>query len=876
MPQLETIPVDGETTEWAHDGENTFSGDAGKRRRYNYVKCAACREQKKKCEPVNRVWPEKCRRCIELGLSCSKPEDIRTKFGNTSHPLSPKTDHTKITKHPTPKRPKSVASTNFLRGPGDYTVPSPTIPLASSNTPCEVCQRLELSRSRFIIPSRGWKGALGRAASRLTTPPAGGDAKPRSLRVELGVLREVKVRAEHHRCPFCQLVYEAATDQITLAAKQQGDLDLNTVVHANWEIDGRELDHSDKDTCFFQPVTRHIRLSWEPSVLLKDAYVILCGDDLKGPGLDLSFLGRTVQSTKSPERIKAWVEDCTDRHGHCSSMPPARLSEGAHLRVIDLEDNRLVPLTASMEYVVLSYTWKKPAEAGEPPAEVFLKSGYEDDWLTENYNILPETTKKAIKLTRNLGIRYLWVDSLCIIQDSKDDKQANYCAIETILAGAFLTICAATTTADIKISQHIRSCGEKLSLMVHHPVETHIRSSQWSKGAWTCQDRLLSGRCLIFTNSGVWFQCQEESMSEDTFEPSFQGRSADWVQSPAQIWSELAQKNSQFRAYLKCVESYTSRQLPREGHALRAFAGISNFLGAHMETRFFSGLPNSYLDAAILWTPATGESHPRVHDGQPVAPSWSWAGWTGQVTYRPPILTGAVENIWDWLMAHTWISWHLVDRNSTVLGEIGTFAKRDLPDVADSREKRGGETGSRFTQTIRPPYKDNKERWPSRKRSEFSKKVPPSQQDRMDTDGPQDTSPYFLQFWTWSAFLRLGATSDAVGSPIRRYNILDRNDDICGSIVLPDEFANSVDINRQAFQFIATSDARLFFEEEMPEWTYYIPKERHDSSWDLWYVILLETDKGGISRRVGVGKVFRDAFHQSFLPGMDWREFILA
>jgi hypothetical protein len=72
---------------------------------------------------------------------------------------------------------------------------------------------------------------------------------------------------------------------------------------------------------------------------------------------------------------------------------------------------------------------------------------------------------------------------------------------------------------------------------------------------------------------------------------------------------------------LSVVELYTSRQFPKEGHVLKAFAGIFNFLGAKMETRFFSGLPNSYFDAAILRTPATGDSYPSEHDGQLVAPS---------------------------------------------------------------------------------------------------------------------------------------------------------------------------------------------------------------------------------------------------------------
>jgi hypothetical protein len=48
MPQLDATSVDGDTADWTHDGESSVGGDAGRRRRYNYAKCAACREQKKK------------------------------------------------------------------------------------------------------------------------------------------------------------------------------------------------------------------------------------------------------------------------------------------------------------------------------------------------------------------------------------------------------------------------------------------------------------------------------------------------------------------------------------------------------------------------------------------------------------------------------------------------------------------------------------------------------------------------------------------------------------------------------------------------------------------------------------------------------------
>ena len=85
----------------------------------------------------------------------------------------------------------------------------------------------------------------------------------------------------------------------------------------------------------------------------------------------------------------------------------------------------------------------------------------------------------------------------------------------------------------------------------------------------------------------------------------------------------------------------------------------------------------------------------------------------------------------------------------------------------------------------------------------------------MDVDAgpasPPGTFPYYLQFWTRSAHLRLGGYTIDSDSDIRRCTILDRNDDICESIVLPDKFANSVQdvLNTKAFEFIATSDANI-------------------------------------------------------------------
>ena len=70
--------------------------------------------------------------------------------------------------------------------------------------------------------------------------------------------------------------------------------------------------------------------------------------------------------------------------------------------------------------------------------------------------------------------------------------------------------------------------------------------------------------------------------------------------------------------------------------------------------------------------------------------------------------------------------------------------------------------------------------------------------------------------------------------------------------------------------FIAISEARAFTEEECEVWTYYVPKEREQSEWDLYYVMLLERD-GYFWRRVAVGKAFKGAFAKR-----EWKEIVLG
>jgi len=125
-----------------------------------------------------------------------------------------------------------------------------------------------------------------------------------------------------------------------------------------------------------------------------------------------------------------------------------------------------------------------------------------------------------------------------------------------------------------------------------------------------------------------------------------------------------------------------------------------------------------------------------------------------------------------------------------------------------------------------------------------------------------------LQFWTWRTELHValrGTTTSKLfesgGTGLAMCDVLDRDGDWCGCVVLNREWIS--ERLGHAFSFIAISDAREFTPDECPVWTYYIPKAREESQWDVYFVLLLERNvEMGVWERAGLGKVFQAAFRE--------------
>ena len=225
---------------------------------------------------------------------------------------------------------------------------------------------------------------------------------------------------------------------------------------------------------------------------------------------DNVYQARKIANQLEPNLLRRWLTICETRHPYYPHHIPG-------LRVIDLLENRLVLLDAAVRYVALSYVW------GGAPTLTLRSTNLEElhalGGLRRHAGLLPRTIKDAMRLSKMLRERFLWVDALCITQDDKSDQQAQIMKMDQVYRNAVLTLVAcAGTSADsglpglhphtrlpVQVAGSIR--GQAL---ISHDVEKwwhEARYSVWDTRGWTYQEQLCSNRLLMIGKSQVHFRC---------------------------------------------------------------------------------------------------------------------------------------------------------------------------------------------------------------------------------------------------------------------------------------------------------------------------------------------------------------------------------
>src|SRR3569833_1515156 len=369
-----------------------------------------------------------------------------------------------------------------------------------------------------------------------------------------------------------------------------------------------------------------------------------------------------------------------------------------------------------------------------------------------------------------------------------------------------------------------------LELTVVRPVESLIEKSSWNSRAWTFQERMLSRRSLIFTQDRVFFQCRASTWSEEIdSESSHKTWTLEKVRSPVQNYSK-----NPLRLFLDCDALYSSPRLP---HASAAF------------------------------------------------PSWSWCGWEGACTWRMSMVSGILLNLNEWLAELTWVVWYKTSKDGG--SGHGRPSRSGSSEGAPSFGLvwRGAHAWPGGLETHKLS------RWDGYRLNiaPYGRKTPyrgvlagAGEEKRPTMPTIEPSSPGTLYFWTWTAHFQLSRksmTTPAFASKLEpglhRFGLFDAKGDWCGTVVLENA---CFDLVGDVFEFAAISEAREFSMEELDTWNYYIPEERDVSEWYLFYALLLKWNENGtIAERMGLAKIYQDAFRSaSFPPGTTWKEITLV
>ena len=285
------------------------------------------------------------------------------------------------------------------------------------------------------------------------------------------------------------------------------------------------------------------------------------------------------------------------------------------------------------------------------------------------FNQLPKTIQDAFNLIKAMGERYLWIDSLCIIQDHDTEKLHIVQLMDVIYTQAFATLVAIEGTdanaglpgyragtrkpQQVELVRSTTSDPSTGKIMVYPitssppPLQLALELSKWDTRGWTYQERLLSRRCIYFSNHCVYFQCRSATFCEVEVEQS----KVDWggeLDPPSNSLFNIANRSStssepsedskweDFKKYKELVEMYTTRDLTVSSDILSAFSGILGWLGLSTEGLILQGLPTSSFGIALLWNSTMISGHRERSSAGHVNqfPSWSWTGWTSRTSYR--------------------------------------------------------------------------------------------------------------------------------------------------------------------------------------------------------------------------------------------------
>ena len=283
---------------------------------------------------------------------------------------------------------------------------------------------------------------------------------------------------------------------------------------------------------------------------------------------------------------------------------------------------------------------------------------------------LPQSFRDAITMTKALGIQYLWIDSLCIIQDDIGDWQRESASMMMVYRGAHVVIGASSASADSEGFLHRRSTDTgsfsqaKFTLRLLppepqrlSPTSDPVKDEPLSTRAWCLQERYIPHRVLLVSKGQMYWECFNMLASEDGDCIAQNGGRLRQIKETAGIDLSITgisgrgldeiNKANYFHWY-ETVKAYAKRDVTKESDRLPALAGLA-FVVSPDHKDYMAGIWKKGLIEGLLWCRADQE-RPLSTPAEYRAPSWSWASVEGPINF--PVYNFYDRCKWKWVMAN--------------------------------------------------------------------------------------------------------------------------------------------------------------------------------------------------------------------------------
>ncbi|KHN94085.1 Heterokaryon incompatibility [Metarhizium album ARSEF 1941] len=393
-----------------------------------------------------------------------------------------------------------------------------------------------------------------------------------------------------------------------------------------------------------------------------------------GPPSKYNIRGRRSTAYQDPGLhvvlIRQWMAACRAHHPRCSLA----LGKGCEMptRVMHVGDpvtDRKPRLVSAAEdgicepYLALSYCWG----ASTAGFAKLTDATYSSFVLGIDESDLSKSHQEMMSLARALGVQYVWIDALCIIQSNTADWERESRRMAIVYGNAALTVIAGRSSD----SGHgfIANDSDYLGTFCELPKESSEKSTimvglkrspdigPTSTRAWCFQERLLSQRAVVFGTDQLKFSCRAGTVYEDGFKSAEYAGSRLLASTPTRPHMRDEQQvmmHETLKEWYGLLFPYTRCKLSNPHDVFASLAAIAQHVAKVLGSRYLAGIWECDIVRGLMWRPTyhlapnweqTVRPKPTSLTGSGTtrdvvcAPSWSWASVQGQVlqqSFSPP------------------------------------------------------------------------------------------------------------------------------------------------------------------------------------------------------------------------------------------------